>query len=208
MKHALIINACLTGMIPTKRMTPHVPVDVHEIVEDVHAAYEMGITIVHLHARDEVSGEPTCSAEIYARLIEGIRAFAKDLVVCVSLSGRTVQEFTQRAAPLELDGALKPDMGSLTLGSLNFPRAASVNAPEMIQRLATAMQQRGVLPELEVFDLGMINYAKYLAEKALLRPPSDEELARYKALAATLGPDPWPTLAHTLFNSKEFLYLP
>lgn len=166
-----VLNFVPTGMIPTKRMTPHVPVDVHEVVEDVHAAYEMGITIVHLHARDEVSGEPTCSAEIYARLIEGIRAFAKDLVVCVSLSGRTVQEFTQRAAPLELDGALKPDMGSLTLGSLNFPRAASVNAPDMIQRLATAMQQRGVLPELEVFDLGMINYAKYLAEKALLRPP-------------------------------------
>lgn len=44
--------------------------------------------------------------------------------------------------------------------------------------------------------------------KALLRPPSEEELARYKSLAATLGPDPWPTLAHTLFNSKEFLYLP
>jgi len=166
-----VLNFVPTGMIPTKRMTPYVPIEVREVVEDVHAAYEMGITIVHLHARDEATGEPTYRAEIYARLIEGIRAFAKDLVVCVSLSGRTFREFSQRAAALELDGELKPDMGSLTLGSLNFSRAASVNAPEMIQRLAATMQQRGILPELEVFDLGMINYAKYLVDKALLRPP-------------------------------------
>jgi len=166
-----VLNFVPTGMIPTKRMTPHVPVSVHEIVEEVHEAYEMGITIVHLHARDELTEEPSCSAEIYAHLIEGIRAFSKELVICVSLSGRTFKEFEQRAAPLVLDGNLKPDMGSLTLGSLNFAQTASVNAPEMIQRLAAAMQQRGILPELEVFDLGMINYAKYLAGKGLLRPP-------------------------------------
>ena len=166
-----VLNFVPTGMIPTKRMTPHVPVGVHEIVEEVHEAYEMGITIAHLHARDELTEEPACSAETYARLIEGIRAFSKDLVICVSLSGRTFKEFEQRAAPLALDGDLKPDMGSLTLGSVNFQRAASVNAPDMIQRLAAAMQQRGIVPELEVFDLGMINYAKYLAGKGLLRPP-------------------------------------
>jgi uncharacterized protein (DUF849 family) len=168
---ASVLNFAPTGMIPTKRMTPHAPVDVDEIVEEVHAAYELGITIAHLHARDEATGEPTYSAEVYARLIEGIRGFAKDLVICVSLSGRTFREFEQRAEPLTLDGDLKPDMGSLTLGSVNFPRSASVNAPDMIQRLAAAMQQRGILPELEVFDLGMMNYAGYLAGKGLLRPP-------------------------------------
>lgn len=167
----VILNFVPTGMVPTKQMTPHVPIDVHEIVEDVHAAYELGITIVHLHARNENTGEPTPDAEVYARLIEGIRAFARDLVVCVSLSGRTFREFAQRAAPLALEGDLKPDMGSLTLGSLNFPQAASVNAPDMIQRLAAAMRERGILPELEVFDLGMINYAKYLLAKDVLRPP-------------------------------------
>lgn len=166
-----ILNYVPTGMVPTKRMTPHVPVGIREIVEDVHAAYEAGITIVHLHARDEVTEEPSCSTEIYARLIEGIRMFAKDLVICVSLSGRTFNEFAKRAAPLELVGNLKPDMGSLTLSSLNFAQSASVNAPDMIQGLAKAMQERGVLPELEVFDLGMINYARYLESKGLLQPP-------------------------------------
>ena len=166
-----IVNLVPTGMVPTKQMTPHVPIQVGEVVEDVHAAYEIGITLVHLHARDEATGEPTCKAEIYGQLIEGIRSFARDLVICVSLSGRIVGEFAQRVAPLALDGDLKPDMGSLTLGSHNFAHSASMNAPDMVGRLAAAMQHRGILPELEAFDLGMINYAKYLVGKGLLRPP-------------------------------------
>jgi uncharacterized protein (DUF849 family) len=167
----LIVNFTPTGMIPTKIMTPHVPVGVAEIVEDVHAAYEVGITMVHLHARDEVTGEPTWHAEVYGRMIEGIREFAEDLVVCVSLSGRTFSEFERRSEPLQLDGPVKPDMGSLTLGSLNFNSQASVNSPEMIQRLAAEMRRRGVLAELEAFDSGMINYARYLQKKDLLAPP-------------------------------------
>ncbi len=167
----LIINFTPTGMIPTKEMTPHVPVLVDEIVEDVLKAYELGITMVHLHARDEKTGEPTYKAEVYARIIEGIRADAPDLILCVSLSGRTFKEFEQRAEVLSLDGNLKPDMGSLTLSSLNFNRIASLNSPEMIQSLAREMLKRGILAELEAFDAGMINYAKYLERKGLLVPP-------------------------------------
>jgi len=167
----LIINFTPTGMIPTKEMTPHVPVSVNEIVEDVLKAYELGITMVHLHARDEKTGEPTYKAEVYAKIIEGIRAVAPDLILCVSLSGRTFKEFEQRAEVLRLDGNLKPDMGSLTLSSLNFNRIASVNSPEMIQSLAKEMLKKGILAELEAFDAGMINYAKYLERKGLLVAP-------------------------------------
>lgn len=167
----LIVNFTPTGMLPTKSMTPHVPVSVSEIVEDVQAAWELGITMVHLHARDPDTQEPSCQAAVYARIIEGIRKFSKDLVLCVSLSGRMVSEFSQRAEPLTLDGDLKPDMGSLTLSSLNFNRQASVNSPDMIQLLAGEMQRRGILAELEAFDAGMINYAKYLEKKGLLQPP-------------------------------------
>jgi len=167
----LIVNLAPTGMIPTKEMTPHVPVSVSEIVEDVHEAWEIGITMVHLHARDERSGEPTYQAEVYQEIIEKIRSFATDLVVCVSLSGRKFQEFEKRAAPLQLDGDAKPDMGSLTLSSVNFNHMASISSPEMIQALAQEMMRRGVLAELEAFDVGMINYAKYLEKKGLLEPP-------------------------------------
>lgn len=171
MAENLIINFTPTGMIPTKEMTPFVPVTVAEIVEDVHEASEIGITMVHLHARDEATGKPTYKAQLYGDIIAGIRKFAPELVICVSLSGRDFQEFEKRAEPLQLDGALKPDMGSLTLSSLNFNKQASLNAPDMIQALAGAMKERGIRAELEAFDLGMINYARYLERKELLAAP-------------------------------------
>jgi len=99
-------------MIPTKAMTPHVPVTVQEIVEDIHEAVEIGITMVHVHARNERTGEPTYKAEVYGDIIAGIRKFSRDLVVAVSLSGRTFKEFEKRAEPLGLQGDSKPDMGS------------------------------------------------------------------------------------------------
>lgn len=171
MQPKLIVNFTPTGMIPTKEMTPHVPISVSEIVEDVHKASEIGITMVHLHAREANSGEPTYKKEIYANIIGGIRKYAPDLVICVSLSGRNFKELAQRADPLFLEGDLKPDMGSLTLSSLNFNRTASMNAPSMIRDLARTMKEKGIVPELEAFDVGMINYARYLQSKGLLEPP-------------------------------------
>jgi len=171
MAENVIIDFTPTGMIPTKAMTPYVPVSVPEIVEDVHHAWKVGITKVHLHARDPITGEPTYKKEIYGKMIDGIRKFAPSLVICVSLSGRTFNKFEERSEALELDGDLKPDLGSLTLSSLNFNKIASVNTPDMIQALAVKMKERGIVPELEAFDAGMINYAKYLEKKGLLTPP-------------------------------------
>lgn len=168
----LVINLTPTGMVPTKEMTPAVPLSVEEIIHDVQICHQKhGITMLHLHARDE-HGSPTHRADVYAKLIAGIRTFAPDLVICVSLSGRNVPEIEKRAEPiLKLMGDLKPDMGSLTLSSLNFSKQASVNAPETVQTLAKMMLDRGIVPELEIFDLGMSNYARYLMSKGLLKPP-------------------------------------
>ncbi|NSW94568.1 MAG: 3-keto-5-aminohexanoate cleavage protein [Bacteroidales bacterium] len=167
----LIIDFTPTGMIPTKDITPYVPVSPDEIIEDVRKVYELGITKVHIHARDPDTGEPTYKKEIYAEIIKGIREYAPDLVICVSLSGRTFRKFEERSEVLELDGPLKPDMGSLTLSSLNFNKIASINSPEMIQALAEKMLKASIVPELEAFDSGMINYAKYLINKKIILPP-------------------------------------
>jgi 3-keto-5-aminohexanoate cleavage enzyme len=158
-------------MIPIKETTPHVPLSISEIIEEVHAAWEAGITMLHLHARDPITGESSQRKEIYAKLIEGIRTYAQELIICVSLSGRNAPEFALRAQALDLKGSLKPDMGSLTLSSLNFNQRASINEPEIIQKLAERMLEKGIHPELEAFDAGMINYAKYLYKKGLLKPP-------------------------------------
>lgn len=158
-------------MIPTKEMTPHVPVEPAEIVEQVLEAAELGANMIHLHARDPLTGQPTYRKEIYADIIAGIRKKNRDLVLCASTSGRNFNEFEKRSEVLELQGSLKPDFGSLTLSSLNFNNQTSVNSPQMIQALARKMLENGIRPELEAFDLGMINYARYLMKKELIRPP-------------------------------------
>lgn len=167
----LIINFTPTGMIPTKSQTPHVPITENEIVEDVLKACELGITMAHLHVRDEVTQQSCYKMDRYARVIEGIRAFAPTLVICVSTSGRIFNDFEKRSEVLHLTASLKPDMASLTLSSLNFNSQASINDPNMISRLAQKMLDNTIKPELEVFDSGMVNYAKHLIKRGILKPP-------------------------------------
>jgi 3-keto-5-aminohexanoate cleavage enzyme len=166
----LIINLAPTGMVPTKAMTPHVPLSTQEIVDDVARCAALGASIIHLHARDE-EGRPTTRPEYMAPLVEGVRSVDPDLVVCVTCSGRFANSVEERGAVLELSGAARPDMASLTLGSNNFVQQASVNAPETIRGLATRMCAHGIKPELEVFEPGMLTFGRYLAEKGLIAGP-------------------------------------
>jgi len=166
-----IFNFTPTGMIPTKEMTPHIPITPDEIINQISEVADLGINMVHLHARDPITGEPTYKKEVYAEIIRGIRNRHRNLILCVSTSGRTFSGFEKRSDCLHLEGELKPDFGSLTLSSLNFNNQASISTPQMIQALAREMLERGIRPELEAFDVGMINYAKYLIEKELIHPP-------------------------------------
>jgi len=166
----IIINFTPTGMIPMKSDTPHVPVSVNEIVEEVRKAVSLGITMVHLHARDE-QGLPSSDKDIYKRIIEGIRSFAPEPIICVSTSGRIHNDLETRSEVLTLEGPYKPDMASLTLSSLNFNKTASISTPDTILGLASLMKEKGIKPELEVFDLGMANMIKYLIKKDLIFSP-------------------------------------
>ncbi|HVU23391.1 MAG TPA: 3-keto-5-aminohexanoate cleavage protein [Opitutus sp.] len=167
---ALIVNLAPTGMVPTREHSPHVPLTVAEIVEDVCACVAAGASMAHLHARD-AHGAPSCDASIFGEIIAGIRERHPDTVIVVSTSGRLVSDVAQRASALNLGGPVKPDMASLTLGSLNFVNQASVNSPATIQRLAELMKERGIKPELEIFDLGMVNFACRLIDRGLIEPP-------------------------------------
>jgi len=162
----LIINAAITGMVPMKSDNPHVPIRPDEIIADVRRCRDAGATIVHLHAREE-DGSATYKKEIYAEIFAGVRSECPNVLISGSCSGRVYGEFSQRSEVLDL----QPDFGSLTLGSLNFPTQASVNSPQMVQGLALAMKERGIIPELELFDLGMADYAHYLIRKEIVVAP-------------------------------------
>ena len=189
MQRKLIINLAPTGMVPRTSDNSAVPVVAERIARDCESCRALGASMFHLHARED-SEDPAWRKEAYREIILAVRRRCRDAIVVVSTSGRTHGAFEQRSDVLNLDGDAKPDMASLTLGSLNFPRQASINEPSMIKRLADAMNERGIVPELEVFDSGMLDYAKYLIERKTLREPF-----YFNFLLGSLG-----TLSATPFN--------
>lgn len=153
-------------MVPTKHDTPHLPTTVEEIAACARQVRDAGAAIVHLHARDH-NGEPVSGSAPYVELVGRVRDACPDLIICASLSGRRTSDVETRAGALES----KPNMASLTLGSMNFPQQVSSNPSRVICDLAKRIYNAGVVPELEVFEPGFINYAKYLIKKTVLRPP-------------------------------------
>ena len=166
----LIINLAPTGLVSSREQSSHIPITPAEISADVVRCIELGVSMVHLHARNP-DGSPSDDSAVTADIIRRIRTQAPDVVIVCTTSGRRSKELKHRAASLYIEGDAKPDMASLTLGSMNFAKDASINDPKSIVHLAEIMKERGIRPELEVFDLGMINLAKILADKKLIEPP-------------------------------------
>ena len=157
-------------MVGTRDRIPALPVTPEQIARDARTAYRLGASVIHLHAR-AADGRPEWRPEAYAEIVVAIRAACPDVVLCVSTSGREHGAIERRAAVLELEDEARPDMASLTLGSLDFATGPSVNAPATVEQLAQRMLDGGVRPELEVFDSGMASEARRLLERGLLREP-------------------------------------
>lgn len=182
----VIINMCLTGMIPTKELNPHTPITPEEIAQSALQCAEMGASIVHIHARD-TDGRPTWKKEIYKDIIGRIKEKNDKLLICVTTSGRSWNEFERRSEVLDLEGDLKPDLASLTVGSMNFINQESVNTPQMIEQLANKMKEKGIKPELEVFDPGMIHKANYMISKGII----EDGAPYFNILLGSLGTSPF-----------------
>jgi 3-keto-5-aminohexanoate cleavage enzyme len=177
------------GLIPTKELTPHVPITPEEIIKEGLELAQCGAAILHLHARDN-HGKPTWSKAVYEKIISGIREKNSGVVLCVSTSGRFWSDFQKRSEVLELTGDARPDMASLTPGSMNFPNHASVNPPDIVRDLLHKMNDCGIKPELEVFDSGMMNIIHALRKEGLVhdRPYINILLGNLATAAADLGP--------------------
>jgi len=183
----LIVNVALTGMVGQRERVPHLPVTREQIIEDACRCHELGASIVHVHARD-ADGKPEWRPEAYEGIVGGIRERCPEVVICVSTSGREVGDLEKRAAVLALEGSARPDMASLTLGSLNFPAGPSINAAETVEALAARMAEAGIKAELEVFDSGMASEARRLVGAGLIERPAYANviLGSHHAAPATL----------------------
>ncbi len=161
----LVITVAPTGSIPTKEMNPHVPLTPAEIVEDCAACVEAGASVCHLHARDE-SGRPSGRPELFRRIVEDLRA-RTDAIVQISTGGRAGAGLEERARRLEV-GA---EMASLTTGSVNFPEGVYANPRDLVEGLARRMKALGIKPEMEIFDVSMVEAAVDLVRKGLAETP-------------------------------------
>jgi uncharacterized protein (DUF849 family) len=167
----MIINVALTGAVPGKSDNPSIPLTPEEIAADVLACADAGATVFHLHMRDE-QGEPVHRRDLYERTIGPIRDARPDLVLGVTTSSRVDPDLSARLIGLDLEPLLRPDLASLSLGSFNFPRVVSNNPPDQIRALLQRMGEAGILPELEVFELGMINTLWALRHEGLIPDPA------------------------------------
>jgi uncharacterized protein (DUF849 family) len=166
----MVINVAMTGAVPGKRDNPTVPLTPEEIAADAIACAEAGASVVHLHVRDE-DGQPVHRRDLYERAIGPIRDKVPELIVCVTTSSRVDPDPRNRMIGLDLDPELRPELASLTLGSFNFPRTISANPPDQIVALLERMGEQGIRPELEVFELGMVNTLHTLRDRGLIPDP-------------------------------------
>jgi 3-keto-5-aminohexanoate cleavage enzyme len=162
----LIITAAVTGSLPTKTKTPHVPITPAEIVEAGVRCEQAGAAVIHVHARNPQDESPSTDVRLFEEMYHGLKA-RTNLIIQISTGGRAGMAYESRSDRLEL----RPEMASLTTGSVNFPDAVYANSPELITRLATDMQRLGIKPEMEIFDVSMIRNAVELAEKGLAEAP-------------------------------------
>ena len=163
-----IVNVCLTGIVASKTQNPYLPVTPKEIAEDVRSCLKLGASMFHVHARDHAENADW-QKESYETIIRAIREVSRDAVICFSSSGRKVAGLRRRMACLRTDPP--PDMASVTLGSLNFLADYVTNTPSDILTLLREMNGRGIVPEVEVFDVGMARTAARLAADGVLKTP-------------------------------------
>jgi 3-keto-5-aminohexanoate cleavage enzyme len=160
-----IITVAITGSVPRKENNPAVPITVSEQIESTHEAFEAGAALVHVHVRND-DQSTTSNPDKFAEFQERIRKLCPSIIVQFSTGGRSGVG-SERGAMLHH----RPDMASLSTGSVNFPTRVYENPPELIRELAEKMTHHGVKPEIEVFDLAMLYNAVDYAREGMLRSP-------------------------------------
>lgn len=162
----LIITAAITGAETTKETQPKLPCSAEEQAEAAFECWKAGASIVHLHVRD-ANLRPSQSAELFEKTAKEIRKRC-DIILQFSTGGAVGTPVSERIAPLDL----KPEMASLNAGSINFGDDVFENLPKDIDALAAKMKSLKIKPEIEVYDLGMLEYGVSLVGGGKIEAPA------------------------------------
>lgn len=171
-----IITAALTGNWGDKSTNPALPMTPEEIAEAAYACWKEGAAVVHIHMRDE-KGHPTMRVDLFEKTIELIREKCDVIINMTSSGGHSLDGMASDEMRMLPFRKLKPEMGSFDCGTLNWlHQTIFENSPKFLEQLGHLMQEVGCKPELEIFDVGMVDTAKYYLKTGVLKAPCHFQL--------------------------------
>lgn len=166
----MIITAAMVGAEVTRKDTPYLPITAEEIAEDAAKCREAGAAMVHIHVRNP-DGTPSQDTELFRAAIRAIRKKC-DILIQTSTGGAVGMSAEERCGPLKLTGGDRPDMATLTTGTVNFGEEVFWNPRPLVREIAARIKAIGLRPEIECFDAGMIDEANVLAKAGLIELPA------------------------------------
>ncbi len=170
MSTPMVITAAMVGAETTREQTPYLPITAEEIAEDAVKCREAGAAMVHLHVRTP-DGKPSQDTELFRAAIRAIRK-RTDILIQVSTGGAVGMSVDERCGGLRLTGEDRPDMATLTTGTVNFGDEVFWNPRPLVRDIARRIRGLGLRPELECFDVGMVDEARALAKEGLVDLPA------------------------------------
>lgn len=187
----VIITAAITGGIHTPTMTPYLPITPEQIINDAVKSNEAGAAIAHIHVRDPETGMPNGDVELFRQIAEGIKEKC-DMIVCITSGGKLGASTAERLAAVS---DLQPELATMNAGSLNFAlfHVASKmkdfkfswekpyleatedfifpNTFKTMREYCEEMSKYNTKPEVEIYDVGMINNLDYLVKEGIIKKP-------------------------------------
>lgn len=186
-----IITAAITGGIHTPTMSPYLPITPKQIADEAVRAWDAGAAIAHIHVRDPKTGKPTSSLDLFREVITEVKSRC-DIIICITTGGSPGMKIEERVAVVP---EFKPELASLNFGSMNFalfPVAKKFkefkfpwegeflrwtedfifpNTFKTLRQVTGYFKENGTKPELEVYDVGMLNNVVFMLQNGHIEKP-------------------------------------
>jgi 3-keto-5-aminohexanoate cleavage enzyme len=164
----LIITVGITGSRISRTQTPYIPITPEEIAQSGIEAWRAGASLLHVHVRDLKTGMGTQDLTLFKEVVDRIRG-ETDAILCLTTSGIPGRNLPIPERLISL--SLNPELVSFDAGSINMGEHLFLNLPDFLEALAKETLSKGIKPELEVFEVGMVYTCFRYLERGLLKPP-------------------------------------